>query len=38
MDDGNLMWVDPFLRKALQQVLSLSMEEGEVIQLWNHML
>ena len=33
MDDGNLPWVDPFLRKALQQAISFCTEEGVTIQL-----
>ena len=38
MDFGNLTWVDSFPGKALQQMISLYMEEGMAIQLCNHML
>ena len=38
MDDGNLTWVDPFLCKVLQQMISLCKEKGVAIQLWNYML
>ena len=38
MDYGNLVWVDPFPCKVLQQAISLCTEEGVAMQLWNNML